>query len=218
MSRENPMKSYRRYKGRSSVTAGKKLLRVLLALILVGVLVFCSLLGVVLAGSRDRLISEPEVLIVLGCQVMPSGAPSVLLKDRLDKALGYWEEHPDVLMIVTGGKGGDEKISEAEAMANYLRANGVPESNILVEDRASSTWENLLFSGELLSKLGLEDSEIAIVSNGFHLTRAKMLWNRLWGNEEGVSVLAAPCSHFSGMIWMHVREPLVLAKDFLLRR
>ena len=59
MSRENPMKSYRRYKGRSSVTAGKKLLRVLLALILVGVLVFCSLLGVVLAGSRDRLISEP---------------------------------------------------------------------------------------------------------------------------------------------------------------
>lgn len=218
MSRENPMKSYRRYKGRNSATAGKKLLRVLLALFLIGVLVFCSLLGIVLAGSRDRLAGEPEILVVLGCQVMPSGAPSVLLKDRLDKALGYWEDHPDILVIVTGGKGGDEKISEAEAMAIYLIANGVPESKILMEDRASSTWENLLFSGEILEKHDFENSRIAIVSNGFHLTRAKMLWNRLWGNGEDVSVLAAPCSHFSSMVWMHVREPLVLAKDFLLRR
>lgn len=212
------MKSYHRYTGKSSGKAGKKLLIGLVALILVGVLAFGSLFGIVVSGSRDKVIGEPEVMIVLGCQVMPSGAPSVLLRDRLDKALRYLEVHPDVLVVVTGGKGGDEKVSEAEAMANYLLANGVSQSRILLEDRSTSTWENLLFSGQLLLEYGLEKCKIAIVSNGFHLARAKMLWNRLWGNGEEVSVLAAPCSHFPSMIWMHIREPLVLAKDFLLRR
>lgn len=213
------MKSYHRYKGRGSGSAGKKLLMVLFALILAAVLIFGILLCFVLHGSRDEVIGEPEVMIILGCQVMPSGAPSVLLQDRLDKALFYLEEHPDLLVVVTGGKGGDEAISEAEAMANYLISNGVSELRILLEDRASSTYENMLFSGELLLENGYDVNEgVMIVSNGFHLTRAKMLWNRVWGEDGDLSTLAAPCSHPGSMIWMHIREPLVLAKDFLLRR
>ena len=217
MATGNPMRSYRKYKGKSSRSAGKRLLLLLSALVLAVVLVFGVLLGAILLGSHDEVVGEPEVLVILGCQVMPSGVPSILLRDRLDKAVSYLEEFPDMLVVVTGGKGGDEVISEAEAMANYLIDHGVSESCILLEDRAGSTYENVLYSGELLRENGYQLDEVLIVSNGFHLTRAKMLWNRLWGDDGGLSLLAAPCSHFGSMVWMHVREPLVLAKDFLLR-
>lgn len=218
MSTGNPMKSYRRYKGRSGKTAGGKLLTTLLALVLIVVLLFAALLGVVLMGSRDEIVCEPDVMLILGCQVLPSGAPSVLLRDRLDRALEYLEQHPDLVIVVSGGKGGDEKLSEAEAMANYLVSKGVFESRILLENRATSTYENVLYSAELMRENGLGKKGVVIVSNGFHLARARMLWKKVQGTGENLSTLAAPCSHFSSMLWMHVREPLVLAKDFLLRR
>jgi len=56
---------------------------------------FCALLGAVLYGSYDHITGEPRVMVILGCQVMADGDPSVLLQDRLDTALDYLEEHPD---------------------------------------------------------------------------------------------------------------------------
>ena len=191
---------------------GRKVLTALLALILIGVLAFCALFGIVLAGSHDDVAGEPQVMIVLGCQVMPSGAPSVLLRD-----------HPDMTVIVTGGKGSDEVISEAQAMANYmipyLTARGFPEEQILLEERATSTYENMVYSLEMIREENLDLSGgVIIVSNGFHLARARMLWNRVEDGETAASTLAAPCSYLPSRIWMHIREPLVLAKDFLVRR
>ena len=222
MSTANPMRSYKRYKGGRNSGSGRKLIAAVLALILAGVLAFCALLGVVVAGSRDDVDGEPAVMVILGCQVMPSGQPSVLLRDRLNTALDYLVEHPDVTVIVTGGKGSDEVLSEAQAMANYmmpyLTARGFPENKVLLEERATSTYENMLYSLELIEAEGLDLSNgVLIVSNGFHLARARMLWNRVDGETE-VSTLAAPSSHLPSKLWMHVREPLVFAKDLLLRR
>lgn len=223
MATANPMKSYRRYKGGRPRNLGRKVLTALLALILIGVLAFCALFGIVLAGSHDDVNGEPQVMIVLGCQVMPSGAPSVLLRDRLNTALDYLQEHPDMTVIVTGGKGSDEVISEAQAMANYmipyLTARGFPEEQILLEERATSTYENMVYSLEMIREENLDLSGgVIIVSNGFHLARARMLWNRVEEGETAASTLAAPCSYLPSRIWMHIREPLVLAKDFLVRR
>ncbi len=223
MATANPMKSYRRYKGGRPRSTGKKLLCALLVVILIGVAAFGSLFGVVLAGSHDEINGDPQVMIILGCQVMPSGAPSALLRDRLDTALSYLQEHPDVTVIVTGGKGSDEVISEAQSMANYivpyLTARGFSEEQILLEEQATSTYENMVYSLEMIKAENLDLSGgVIIVSNGFHLTRARMLWNRVEGGETAVSTLAAPCSYIPSRIWMHIREPLVLAKDFLVRR
>ena len=216
----NPMKSYRRYKGgRPNHRTGRRLLTALLVLILIGVLTFGTLFGVVLCGSRDDVSGDPQVMIILGCQVMPSGAPSVLLRDRLDTALDYLEDHPDLTVIVTGGKGSDEIITEALSMANYLTAHGVPEEQIMLEDWATSTYEYMVYSFEMIKENKLDLSGgVIIVSNGFHLARARMLWNRVEGGETAVSTLAAPCSHLPSRIWMHIREPLVFAKDLLMRR
>ena len=169
--------------------------------------------GVVLGGSRDDINGEPDIMIVLGCQVMPWG-PSVTLQDRLNEALLWLEDHPNTTVVVTGGKGTDEVLSEAQAMANYLVEHGFPEDQILLEDRATNTKENLIYSMELLKLEPGED--VIVVSNGFHLARTRLLWSRLGGEREDLSTLAAPMSHRPSVIKQHLREPLALIKSFLL--
>lgn len=207
------MKSYRPYSGKRRKSGLKRIFTAILAIVLVGVVCFAVSLGVVLGGSRDDVKGEPQTMIILGCQVMPWG-PSVTLQDRLNEALIWLEDHPGTTVVVTGGKGTDEILSEARAMADYLMEHGFPEEQILLEDRATNTKENLIYSKELLQ---LEEGEdVIVVSNGFHLARARLLWSRLGGNKEDLSTLAAPMSHRPSMIKMHLREPLALLKSFLL--
>ena len=190
----------------------------LLALILAAALAFLALLGVVISGSRDEIRGEPGVMIVLGCQVKPWG-PSILLQDRMDKALAYWQEHPEVVIVASGGQGADEPMSEAAAMRDYFVEQGVPEGQILLEERSANTLENLRFSLELLAENGYDTTaDMAVVSNGFHLARVRLLWGRVCGGTYNLSTLAAPSSHAPSRLKMYVREPLALVKSFFLDR
>ena len=108
------------YKGRR----GQVWLKTLLALILAGCLCFGGLLAAVLTGARDEVKGDPQLMVILGCQVKPWG-PSILLQDRLDTALAYLEEHPGMTVVVSGGQGPDEPESEAKCMADYLTEHGV---------------------------------------------------------------------------------------------
>ena len=192
-------------------------IRALLALILVGVLSFCGLFACVMYGAYDHIQGEPEVMVILGCQVMADGDPSVLLQDRLDTALDYLEEHPDLTVVVSGGQGPDEPTSEAQAMADYLTAHGVEEEKVLLEPDSHNTAQNLDYSRRLLDREGIDTSDgVLLVSNGFHLTRARMLAER--AGFEQVSTLAAPASHLPSRLYMYVREPLALVKSFLFDR
>jgi len=196
----------------------KKWIKGLFALALAGVLCFGALLGAVLYGSYDHIQGEPETMLILGCQVHPWG-PSVLLQDRLDEALDYLEEYPDMTVIVSGGKGSDEHTSEAACMRDYLENKGIAPERILVEDRSHNTWQNMTCSAQLMEEQDLDmERGVLIVSNGFHLTRARMLWDRATGAGEDVSTLAAPSSHLPSRLWMYIREPLALAKSFVFDR
>ena len=197
---------------------GKAWVKGLLALVLTGMLVFSVLLGVVLYGSHDRMAGEPATMLILGCQVYPWG-PSVLLQDRLDEALAYLKEHPDMTVIVSGGQGPDEHDSEAAVMRDYLVNAGVEAEQILTEDRSHNTFQNLLYSAQLMEERELAvERGLLMVSNGFHLARARMLWERVTGAGEALSTLAAPSSHAPSRLWMYIREPLALAKSFVLDR
>ena len=198
---------------------GKKLhmwIKVLIALILVGVLAFSALLGAVLLGGRDQIEGEPEIMVILGGQVKPWG-PSVLLQDRLDKALDYLEDHPDMTVVVSGGQGPDEPCTEAQAMYDYLVAHGVNGERILLEENSHNTLQNLRYTRELLETEGYDlNSGMVVVSNGFHLTRVRMLWERVWGSDGNLSTLAAPSSHTPSRLKMYIREPIALVKSFVL--
>ena len=200
------------YKGNRFTTWVK----VLLALIGAGILAFALLLGAVLYGAYDHISGDPQVMIVLGCQVRQDG-PSVLLKDRLDEALSYLEDHPDMTVVVSGGQGPDEPTTEAQAMADYLVANGVEEENILLEDDSHNTAQNFQYTMEHLQDQDIDYSDgVLVVSNGFHLTRARMLAQR--AGFDNVSTLAAPASHLPSRLYMYVREPLALVKSFVFDR
>lgn len=191
-------------------------LRVLIALVLAGAVAFSALLGAVLWGSRDQIQGEPQVMIVLGCKVEEQG-PSVLLRDRLEEALDYWEEHPGLTIVVSGGQGPNEPTTEARAMADYLIDAGVPEEQLLLEDQSHNTDQNLRYTMALLEEEDLEPGEgVVIVSNGFHLARARLLAER--AGFEQVSTLAAPSSHLPSLLYMYIREPMALVKSFLLDR
>lgn len=192
--------------------------RILLALVLIGSLCFASLLGVVLLGSRDQVSGTPGIMIILGCQVKPWG-PSVLLQDRLDKALDYLEDHPDMTIVVSGGQGADEPVSEARCMYDYLTANGVDGQRILMEEGSFNTIQNLRNSLAVLAQAGYDGTEgVMVVSNGFHLARVRMLWIRVCGGDTYLSTLAAPSSHVPSRLKMYLREPLALVKSFFFDR
>ena len=100
-----------------------------------------------------------------------------LLASRIDKAIKLWRRRPQELtLIMSGGQGPDEVISEGEAMKAYALRQGVPQSAILVDNQSRNTHENLQFSYKIMEK-GRED--FVIVTNYYHLLRALILARRL---------------------------------------
>lgn len=191
--------------------------KAVLALLLAGALAFGALFGAVMYGAYDHIQGEPRLMVILGCQVKPWG-PSILLQDRLDKALDYLEEHPDVQVVVSGGQGPDEPETEADAMAAYLEAQGVPSRKIWRETESHNTVQNLALSRALLEEKGQDVSDCLVVSNGFHLTRVRLLWDRVGEKDTPISTLAAPASNLPARLRMYLREPAALLKSFLLDR
>lgn len=211
MKRQN---AYRPYGGRKL----HPLLRVVIGLVGLGLICFAILATIVSIGKQTYIQGTPRAMIILGCKVEESG-PTQMLKDRLNTALDYLNglDSP-IPVIVSGGQGLDEPETEAAAIADYLSQAGYNEAYIYLEDNSHNTAENLGYSVALLESLSLDpaEDEILIVSNGFHLTRARMLAERFgYGH---VSTLAAPSSHLPSRISMFFREPLALVKSFLLDR
>ena len=202
---------YGSYRGRNR--GARKLLTVLLALIIAGAICFLIPFIAVLAGSHDDVRGDPKVMVIFGCQLRSDG-PSILLKDRLDTALAYLEEHPDMTVVVSGGQGAGEPTSEAQGMYDYLVQHGVDGGHILMDDRSFNTRENVAYSLEALAAGGHDTSGgVVLVTNFFHVARARMLWERADGAGP-VSVLAAPSSHLPTTLKMYIREPLAMVKSF----
>ena len=130
--------------------------------------------GLSVYGGFDNAGDDTEALVVLGCGVRGDRV-SVGLARRLDKALAFYRDHPDVVIVVSGGQGAQEQITEAEAMRRYLAAHGVPNEKIIKEEQATSTLENLQFSDEILRERFPEGYHAALVTSRFHVFRAERI-------------------------------------------
>lgn len=165
-----------------------KWLRVLVFLLFItGLGVFCTVEGLIF--SEYNAVANPgaDYLVVLGAQWKPEG-PSEVLRRRLDKAVEYLNANPDTIVIVSGGQGSDEHISEAAGMRQYLANAGISDERILMEDKSTSTRENLMFSSSMLDR---ENDRVVIVTNNFHMFRALRLAKKQgYQNVEGLAASA----------------------------
>lgn len=123
--------------------------------------------------------ANTDYIIVLGAGLTNGNQVSLTLKDRLDAVLTCINEYGnDGYIVVSGGRGEDEDISEAEAMKTYLVEQGISEDKILMEDKSVNTLENLKFSREIIEKQGNKDIcelKIKIVTTDFHALRSSIL-------------------------------------------
>ena len=140
--------------------------------------------------------------------------PSLILQRRIDAAADYLKLHPDVPVVLSGGQGPGEDITEAEAMRRGLAARGVDESRLLKEERSTSTAENFAFSKALLEAQGFETegAAIAVVTSDFHCFRAHLLAGRA-----GLSTVDVPAEVPWRMLAVnyYVREFFALGKTVL---
>lgn len=153
-------------------------------------------------------MGRDPVFIIYGAGVNDD-RPGATLQKRLDKAYEYMIDLPESLCIVTGGRGADEIMPEAEIMKKYLMERGIDESRIYVEDKARNTTENIRYSYEIIEKEELSDRRCVSVSNAFHIPRISLILSRL--DKEGEFVLGEDPNSFS-MLSVMVREYMSYVK------
>ena len=144
------------------------------AVLIIGLLVVGITEAVIIKASFGNPQEAVDYVVVLGAKVNPDG-PSVSLWDRICAAYEYAEAHPDTTLILTGGQGTDEPITEAECMFRELFWMGIAPERLWSEHFATSTWENLQYSLDLIEeKTGQRPTKIGVLSSEYHLFRASL--------------------------------------------
>lgn len=177
--------------------------RIFTVCLVIGLIAFGITEGFIIDASFGDPEKDCDYMVVLGAKVRETG-PSVSLWDRIYGAADYMKAHPDVIAIVSGGQGPDEPMTEGWAMHNELVALGIPEERIWVEDRATSTRENITFALDLIeNSTGRRPDTLGVVSSEYHLFRAS-----LFARDCGVDFVGIPArtSRISQFINHMMRE------------
>lgn len=187
-----------------------KLLKVLKFTVICGIIfVLFSLCTVIYFGYNSKP-QKSDCIIVLGCKVYGT-IPSPFLASRLDHAVKLYKEGYGNYIIVSGGQGAGEEISEAESMKRYLISKGVGVNSIIKEDKSMTTMENLSNSKAIMEKNSLKTT--VIVSNKYHLKRSELIakYYKINACYSGVFVGQYKSDEFVGFI----REVPALVKFYL---
>jgi uncharacterized SAM-binding protein YcdF (DUF218 family) len=173
-----------------------------------GLCIFLLIEGTIVYYSNKEAEPGADYVIVLGAQVRGTTVTKSL-KKRLDTAVEYLADNKETLVIVSGGQGSGEDITEAEAMSIYLKSKGIPENRIIMEEKSTNTAENIKYSKMLIKG---DESRVVIVTNGFHVFRALSI-----AKKQGLSQaqgLAAPSDRIL-ILNYYIREAAGVLKDFL---
>ena len=135
-----------------------------------------------------------DYTIILGCSLLGDGSPTPILRNRIDRAVEFAKEQfsdtgKQTVFVPSGGQGSDEVISEAESMKRYLIAQGIPEEQILIEDKSVNTYQNMLFSKNLIESKTKDFSKvnIAFSTTNYHVFRGYTLAEKVGMKAHGLS-------------------------------
>ena len=159
-----------------------------LALALAVLFALCMAALFVIARVYPVPGGEYGAVIILGCQVKEDGTLSRQLEDRLALGLKLWQARPDSVVVVCGGQGINEPVTEAAAMKEYLTAHGVPERSILMETQSKNTLENIRMSKAMLGSI----RKVAVVTSDYHVFRAVRIARDEGLDAEGIGAWTLP--------------------------
>lgn len=149
----------------------------------------CMLAGSVICGvkaARHQPTLDRDFIVILGCWFRQDGSLPPLLRGRADRAISFWREQKETtgkeaVFIPSGGQGRDETMPEAEAIRRYLLSQGVPESAILPETRSANTYQNMVFSKEIIRDVQ-PDGRTVFATTNYHVFRSG-----LWAAQAGLT-------------------------------
>ena len=119
-----------------------------------------------------------NVYVVFGAKVKADG-PAKTLASRLEVAIDAMRKDSGAVCIVSGGQGSDEPFTEASSMRDYMVERGISPDRIFLEEKASNTKENILYSVDLIEQQGLADRQIICISSETHIPRIRLMCSRL---------------------------------------
>lgn len=175
---------------------------------------FITVQSLIISSMKDDDVTC-DYLIVLGSG-LNGEEPSLSLKYRLDKAAHYLINHPESIAVLCGGQGPGELITEAEAMQKYLAEKGIDKSRLIQENTSHDTRENIKNAAEIIYSSALLDTSapIAVVTNDFHLYRAKMIMKK-----QGFSSVYTLCAKTPPIpaliVNLHLREYFSVMLEYM---
>ncbi|HLU26420.1 MAG TPA: YdcF family protein [Longimicrobiales bacterium] len=162
---------------------------------------------VLLAGATPS-IRNADVILVLGA-AQYNGRPSPVLRARLDHALELYRQGYAERILVTGGVGVGDTLSEGEVARRYAVQHGVPDSVILVENEGLTSAESVNAAAELMRARGLRTA--LVVSDPFHMLRLEVLARRAGITPFRAPAPSTPIAQAPRVHWRYVlRESLIV--------
>ncbi len=122
-------------------------------------------------GMSESATYKEDAIIVLGCGIRGEKITESL-RQRLDRAIEYYHDNEDAIIVVSGGQGPQEDITEALAMERYLISKGIPADKIIKEESSTSTYENFKYTKVILDEYFENDYSIVYVTSDYHTYRA----------------------------------------------
>jgi uncharacterized SAM-binding protein YcdF (DUF218 family) len=151
-------------------------LQVALGLTLAGLVYVAVTFVQVWDASRTDDVRTSDAIVVLGAAQYDC-VPSPVLRSRLDHALELYQDGVAPRIVVTGGRRALDRCTEAKAGADYLRGEGVPDGDILLEVKGRNTWESIAASAQFLTDEGY--TRVVLVTDDYHALRVRAIADEL---------------------------------------
>ena len=161
----------------------------------------CMFLSTALSSflsTRYKIPFDRDYIIILGCQICRDGSLTPLLRGRVDRAVEfekaqYEKTSKHAVFVPSGGQGGDEIMSEGEAMEKYLLSIGVPQEQIVREDKSVNTLQNMQLSKRVIDRhSGGAESKTAFSTTNYHVFRGYILAKKSGFEALGLSAKTKP--------------------------
>lgn len=129
----------------------------------------------------DRPPAQPDCFVIPSYALVSRTLPTAPTRAQIDLAIAWWKRFPASMIIMSTGDNQRLGVANSQVMVEYAREKGVPDANLVEEDRSLTTYQNLLYSREIVDKLGLRQP--TLITLDLYTRRAVATARRMGWNE-----------------------------------